>query len=130
MSWWLLALLWSTDISGIWVGTIELPNGRSEDVSFSFVQKGSVLSGKQYDDMESTPLVKGTVAGELVSFVLVRQEQAGNEINQTRIRFTGRMVGEEIELFREREASTRSGSNAGAFVRNNARQVFRLRRLR
>jgi hypothetical protein len=126
----LLAVLLSADFSGIWVGTIELQNGRTEDVSFEFVQKGSALSGKQYDDMESTPLVKGTVSGDLISFVLVRQEQAGNEINQTRIRFSGKLVGNEIEVFRERESSTRSGSNAGAFLRNNARQAFKLRRLR
>lgn len=126
----LLAALLAADFSGIWVGTIELPNGRTEDVSFEFVQKGSVLTGKQYDDMESTPIVKGTVSGDLISFVLVRQEQAGNEINQTRIRFTGRAVGEAIELFRERESSTRSGSSAGAFLRNNVRQGFKLRKLR
>jgi len=99
-------------------------------VSFEFLQKGAVLTGKQYDDMESTPIVKGTVSGDLVSFVLVRQEQAGNEINQTRIRFTGKVVGDTIEIYRERESSTRSGSSAGAFLRNNARQAFKLKRLR
>lgn len=124
-----LALLMAADFNGTWIGTLEGRNGTVEDLAFRLEQKGAVLSGKQYGDFESTPIVKGTVSGNLVMFVLVRQEQAGNEINQTRIRSSGRMLGSEIELTRERESSTRSGSGAAAALRNNPRQTFRLRRL-
>ena len=119
----------AADFSGTWIGTLEGRNGTVEDLAFQFVQKGANLTGKQYGDFESTAIVKGTIAGELVMFVLIRQEQSGNEINETKIRFAGRMVGNEIELTREREASTRSGSGASAAVRNNVRQTFRLKRL-
>lgn len=117
------------DLTGRWTGTIPGRNGTLEDIAFQFVQQGAALTGKQYGEYESTPILKGTVSGELVMFVLVRQEQSGNEINQTKIRFTGRMVGDELELTREREASTRSGSGASASVKNSPRQSFRLRRL-
>ena len=117
------------DFSGTWIGSVELKAGAVEDVAFQFLQKGAVLTGKQYGDFESTPILKGTVSGDLVMFVLVRQEQSGNEINQTRIRFSGRMVGEEIELTRERESSLRSGSGAAAAPSKNPRQTLRLKRL-
>lgn len=119
----------AADFNGTWIGTIEVRAGTTEDVAFQFVQKGAVLSGKQYGDFESTPIVKGTVSGELVMFVLVRQEQSGNEINQTNIRFVGRMVGQEIELTRERESSIRSGSGAAAAPSKNSRQTLRLKKL-
>jgi hypothetical protein len=117
------------DFTGTWIGTIKGNRGNIEDVAFQLVQKGAELSGKQYGDFESTPLVKGTISGELVMFVLVRQEQAGNEINETKIRFSGRMIGDEIELTRERESSSRSGSGASASVKNSVRQTFRLKKL-
>jgi hypothetical protein len=125
----LTAALLAADLTGTWIGKLPGNRGAIEDVAFQFTQQGSSLAGKQYGDFESTPILKGTVAGELVMFVLVRQEQAGNEINETRIRFTGRLVGEELELTREREAATRSGSGASVAFRNNARQTFRLRKL-
>jgi hypothetical protein len=125
----LAATLFAADLTGIWIGKLPGNRGAIEDIAFQFTQQGSTLAGKQYGDLESTPIIKGTVAGELVMFVLVRQEQAGNEVNETRIRFTGRLVGEELELTREREAATRSGSGASVPLRNNARQTFRLRKL-
>ncbi len=128
MSWW-LALALAADLSGTWIGSFEPRPGVNEDLAFRFEQKGAVLTGKQYGDQSSSPLIKGTVSGELVSFVLVRAEQAGNEIHQTQIRFTGRLVGEELELTREREKSTRSGSGAIVTLKNNVRQTFRLKRL-
>jgi len=119
----------AADFTGTWTGTIEGKNGSVEDLAFQFVQTGASLAGKQYGDFESTPIVKGTISGDLIMFTVLRQEQSGNEINQTRIRFTGRMIHSEIEITREREASTRSGSGAAVTFRTNPRQSFRLRKL-
>lgn len=123
------ASCFAADFTGTWVGQVPGNRGALEDVAFQLVQKGSELTGKQYGDFESTPIVKGTVSGELVMLVLLRQEQSGNEINQSKIRFTGRMVGGEIELTRERESSSRAGSGASAAVGRVGRQTFRLKRL-
>jgi hypothetical protein len=130
---WLTILVASSclaaDFTGTWVGQIPGNRGAIEDVAFQFVQKGSELTGKQYGEAESTPIEKGTISGDLVMFVLIRQEQSGNEINQSKIRFTGRMVDGEIELTRERERSSRAGSGASATVGRAGRQTFRLKRL-
>ncbi len=122
---------WAADLSGIWVG--EIDSGRPDrdpiQVSFQFVQKGSELSGKLYGDHQSTPIATGIVAGELVTFVVITSEQAGNEVNDTKVRFTGRLVNGELELTRERESSTRAGAKSGAFVRPGSGQQVRLKRL-
>ena len=80
-------------------------------MAFQFAQKGAVLGGKLYGDFQSTPISSGIVAGELVTFVVVLAEQAGNEINDTKI------------------SSTRAGAKSGAFFRPGPGQVFRLKRL-
>lgn len=122
MSFIALALLMAADFSGTWIGD-------TTDFAFQLVQKGSVLTGKQYGDQQSTTISKATLSGDLISFVLVRQEQSGNEINESRIRFTGRLINGELELTRERESSTRAGSGASANTGKNPRQTFRLKRL-
>jgi len=55
-------------------------------------------------------------------------EQAGNEINDTRIRYTGSFVNGQLELVREREASTRAGSGGGVKL-NESKQRLVLKRL-
>ncbi len=120
--------LGAADFSGIWVGLI--PGRLGEvDVAFQFIQKGAVLGGKIYGEYQSTPIASGTVSGDLVTFVVVAPEQAGNQINDTRLRFTGRLIDGQIELTRERESSTNAGNRGGAPSRFNARQTFRLKRL-
>ena len=122
MSFIALALLMAADFSGTWIGD-------TTDFAFQLVQKGSVLTGKQYGDQQSTTISKATLSGDLISFVLVRQEQSGNEINESRIRFTGRLINGELELTRERESSTRAGSGASANTGKNPRQTFRLNQM-
>ena len=81
-----------------------------------------------YGDYESTPLT-GTVVGELVTFIVNAQEQAGNQINDTRLRFTGRLKDGELELFRERESSTNAGDGGLVQIKNNTKQTLHLKRL-
>lgn len=129
MSGLLLVLVVLADVSGTWIGQIEVREGEKEDIAIRMEQRGAVLTGKLYGDYQSAPIVKGTVAGDLLTFVVLRQEQSGNEIHETRIRFTGRVVGESLELVRERESSTRAGSGASVAFRNNPKLSFRLERL-
>jgi hypothetical protein len=74
--------------------------------------------------------VEGKVTGDELWFVVEAPEQAGNQINQARLRFTGTLRGGEIEVTRQRE-SARNAGNAGGTQsrRGNARQVFKLKRL-
>ena len=102
-----------------------------QDVAFQFRQTGTKLGGKLYGDYQSSPIVQGTVAEATVTFVVSGSEQSGNQINETRTRFTGRLhENGEIELTRERESGHNAGNNGAAEQRQNApRQTFRLKRL-
>jgi hypothetical protein len=98
-------------------------------VGFKFTQNGNVLGGKMYGEYQSTPISDGHIAGDLITFVVTSQEQAGNQINETRVRFTGRLVGDEMELVRERESSKNAGNGGAAQIRPGPKQTLRLKRL-
>lgn len=121
----------AADLSGIWVGQVPTRNGQFTDIAFEFTQTGTKLSGKLYGDYKSSPIVEGIVAGELVTFVVMASEQAGNQINDSKLRFTGRLQGGEVELTRERESVTNAGNKGGAQTRTGLgqTQTFRLKRL-
>jgi hypothetical protein len=123
------ATLAGADLTGIWVGQIPGRRGTMQDVAFQFTQTGNKLSGKLYGDYKSTRIDESIIAGDLITFIVAAEEQAGNEINQTRFRFSGRMVDGELELTRDRESSTSAGNGGGAQIRSNAKQTFRLKRL-
>lgn len=126
----LLTLIVAADFSGIWVGQIPGRNGQMQDIAFQFRQMGTKLGGKLYGDYQSSPIVAGTVADAAVTFVVNGSEQAGNQINETRTRFTGRYANGEIELTREREGGHSAGNGGAVEQKSNApRQTFRLKRL-
>jgi hypothetical protein len=121
--------LHAADISGIWFGSVT--GGRRnqvQDFAFQFIQKGTTLTGKLYVDYGSTPILKGTIDGDKIAFQVVAREQAGNEINQAVLRFTGTLKDGEIEITREREEIRAAGNSGAAFARPGT-QTFRLKRL-
>jgi hypothetical protein len=122
-------ILRAADISGIWLGSVT--GGRRnqvQDFAFQFIQKGATLTGKLYLDYGSTPILKGTIDGDQISFQVVAREQAGNEINQAVLRFTGTLKDGEIEITRDREEIRAAGNSGAAFARPGS-QTFRLKRL-
>ena len=116
------------DLTGIWTGLVPTRLG-DQDIAFHLTQKGNVITGKMYGDYGSTPIIDGKIAGKLVTFVLVVSEQSGNQINDTRIRFTGRLENGTLELVRDRESATIAGNSGGAFIRNNVKTPIKLKRL-
>jgi hypothetical protein len=119
----------AADVSGIWLGSTT--TGRRNqvlDFAFQFVQKDSSLTGKVYLDYGSTPILKGTVEGEKISFEIVAREQNGNEINESTFRFTGVMKDGAIEMTRERQGMRNAG-NAGAAVSRAGELTFQIKRL-
>ena len=119
----------AADISGFWLGSVT--GGRRNqvtDFAFQFIQKGTTLTGKLYVDNGSTPILKGTIDGDQIAFQVVAREQAGNEINQAVLRFTGTLKDGEIEITREREEIRAAGNSGAAFARPGS-QTFRLKRL-
>jgi len=121
--------LQAADLSGIWMGN--LTGGRRnqiQDFAFQFVQQGATLTGKLYLDNGSTPILKGSIDGDRITFQVLAREQAGNEINQVVYRYTGTLKDGEIEITRERE-EIRNAGNAGAAFAKPGSQTFRLKRL-
>ncbi len=123
------ASLWADDLTGIWTGRIPARNGDLQDIAFQIVQTGSKISGKLYGDYLSSPIVQGLVADGLLTFVVASSEQAGNQINIARIRFTGKVKDGVMDLLREREASIDAINGANADQRPTPKVSFQLKRL-
>jgi hypothetical protein len=120
----------AADFTGTWVGQYSGRNGEPADVALQIRQEGKSLSGKLYGDYRSSPIVDSTVSGSLVTFVVKSQEQAGNQINDTLLRFTGRLnENGELELVRDRERATNAGNNGGAPARQETKLILKLRKL-
>ena len=126
----------AADFGGTWMGRIPIGfNGQhlrmSEQIAIKLIQNGTKLEGKLYGDYQSAPIIEGKVSGDEIDFVVIAQEQAGNQINQSRLHFTGILQKDgEIELSRVREGSTNAG-NSGAYQykADRAKSTFRLKRL-
>ena len=121
--------LLGADITGIWVGQVPGRNGEPQDIAFKFTLNGTSLGGKLYGDYQSMAISEGKVSGDEIIFIVVTPEQAGNQINESRLRFKGSVKGGEMELTRERESSRNAGNGGGAQIKNNAPQTVRLKRL-
>jgi hypothetical protein len=119
----------AADFTGIWLGQIPRQNGSALDIAFKFTQTGAQLTGKLYGDYQSTPIAEGKVTGDELSFIVIAPEQAGNQINQTRLHFTGILKADEIEVTRERESATNAGNGGVVQFKGNAKQTFHLKRL-
>jgi hypothetical protein len=126
----LTMLFLAADCSGIWTGQIPTRNNDKLDIAFQFKQTGEALTGKIYGDFRSTPIVEGKVTGEELTFVVMAEEQAGNQINETRVKYTGVCKDGAIELTRRREGSTNAGNAGGVQPRkNDAPVTFQLKKL-
>jgi hypothetical protein len=125
---WLLSLCLAADLTGIWTGQIKTRLG-TQDVTIKLEQQGTRLTGKLYDDRGSSPISEGKAVGDVVIFVVAVQEQNGNQINDTRLRYTGTVRDGVLELARDRESSTIAGNSGGVFQRSSAKQIIKLQRL-
>jgi len=125
---WLLSLAFAADLTGIWTGQVTTRLG-PQDVTLKLEQQGTKVTGKLYDDRGSSPISEGKAVGDIVIFVVAVQEQSGNQINDTRLRFTGTMRDGVLELARDRESSTIAGNSGGVFQRSSVKQMLKLKRL-
>ena len=119
----------AADFTGIWLGGVT--SGRRNqvtDFAFQFVQNGTTLTGKMYLSYGSTPILKGVIDGDNVSFQVIAREQDGNQINESVLKFTGVLKEGEIEITRERE-ETRNAGNTGASFSRAAKATFKIKRL-
>jgi hypothetical protein len=127
--------LQAADFGGTWLGRIPIGfNGQhlrlSEQIAIKLIQNGTKLEGKLYGDYQSAPIIEGKVSGDEIDFVVIAQEQAGNQINESRLHFTGTLKDGELELSRVREGATNAG-NSGTYQykADRAKSTFRMKRL-
>jgi hypothetical protein len=103
------------DVSGYWTGQIQTGRaGALQDIAFQLIQQGSEIRGKLYGDYLSGQIVEGRAEGGEIWFVVIAPEQAGNQINQARLRFSGCVENDELKLTRTRESSAAAVSGAAA----------------
>ena len=131
------AALSAADFSGTWLGEIPFPlNAQhlriSQQFAVKLVQSGTTVTGKLYGEYDSPPIQEGVVKGDTVDFIVVAQEQQGNQITESRLHFTGILKTDgSLELTRLRESASNAG-NGGAYrtakVSNN-QQTFVIKRL-
>lgn len=115
----LVAGLPAADLTGTWIGTLpERGRTPARDIAFQFVQRGTTLSGKAYNDAgASDPIISGTVSDGRVQFEVEALQQAGNQINIVLYRFEGAIDGDWIELTRELAAARDASSGNDVPVR-------------
>jgi len=131
-----VAALPAADIAGTWLGQIPTTTatgdarGTFQQVAFQFIQNGTKLTGKLYGDLESAPIIEGKVTDDQIEFVVIAQEQQGNQITATKLRFTGSLKKDgDIEITRVRESATNAG-NGGTynFKADNSKRTFSLKK--
>lgn len=121
----------AADLTGVWSGQLPGRNNTFTDISFKLIQSGTAISGKLYGDYNSYQIVEGKIEADHIEFVVVTREQRGNEINDTRFKFSGTVKEEsgEMELTRERQSVAKVGSGEPVTVRNDTKPVIKLKRL-
>jgi hypothetical protein len=123
-----MMLALAAELTGIWTGEVSTRLG-PQAVTLRLEQRGTMVTGKLYDDRGSSPISEGKAVGEVVMFVVAIQEQSGNQINDTRLRFTGSLKNGVLELVRDRESSTIAGNSGGVFQRSSPKQIIKLKRI-
>ena len=120
----------AADLTGVWTGQLLGRNNAFTDIAFRLVQgAGGEISGKMYGDYGSFKIVSGKLEGERVEFEVIASEQRGNEINDSRFKFSGTLRNGEMELTRERQSIVKAGSGETVKVRNDNNPVVKLKQL-
>ncbi len=125
-----LCALSAADIGGLWMGQVPGRFGKVDDLSFQFKVSGITLSGKLFGDEFDLQIEEGLVEGNRVSFIVTSTNYYSRE--KIRTRYSGVIIGNEIELIRERILS--SAEKAARASRPDAKTEaaptpFRIKRL-
>jgi len=99
----------AADISGKWVAQIPGRQGNTTEMTFTFKVEGGKLTGTVGSQRGDQQISEGTVAGDTVSFVVVRQGNQG----QIKELYKGTVSGNEIKFTRTREGGGGGGGGRG-----------------
>lgn len=87
-------LAWAADISGQWKAEFTAPDGATRQNTFTFKQDGEKLTGTVASAMGEVQIQEGKVAGDAVSFFVMRNF-GGNDV---KLSYAGKAAGNEIKF--------------------------------
>jgi hypothetical protein len=90
----LTIVLPAADVTGKWKAEFQTPDGQTRTSLFTFKVEGDKLTGTISSPRGEAPIQEGKVAGDEISFVVVR-EFGGNEV---RIHYKGKVSGDDLKL--------------------------------
>ena len=88
------ALLLSADVTGKWKLSFQTPDGQTRENTLTLKAEGDKLTGSLASQRGETQISDGKVAGDDVSFVVVRNF-GGNEV---KMNYKGKVSGNEIKF--------------------------------
>ncbi len=86
--------LFAADLTGKWVAKMQTPNGETRDMVMNLKADGEKLTGTVGGMRGDAEITDGKIAGDDVSWVVVRNFN-GNEMRQT---YKGKVTGKEMKL--------------------------------
>lgn len=101
-----VALAWAADVNGKWVAQVPGRGGQTREQTFTFKAEGGKLTGTVTGMQGETPIADGTVKGDDISFTQTFNPPQGDPI---KVRYVGKMSGDEIKFTRTREGSDQPG---------------------
>jgi len=98
---WVIALMgvlavaaFAADIDGKWKSEMQTPDGQTRTSTYTFKADGDKLTGTVSGRMGETPISEGTIKGDEISFVVVRN--FGGE--ERKMQYKGKVSGDELKM--------------------------------
>ena len=93
----MLASAWAADVTGKWVAQTPGRDGATSETTFTLKVEGTVLTGTMTSSRGESTISEGKVAGDEISFVIVRKMGE----NEMKTLYKGKVAGDEITFTRE-----------------------------
>ena len=87
----------AADIDGKWKSEMQTPDGQTRTSTYTFKADGEKLTGTVSGRMGETPIGEGTIKGDEISFVVVRN--FGGE--ERKMKYKGKVSGDELKMTME-----------------------------
>ncbi len=96
----------AADVSGKWVAQVPGRGGNMQDVTFTFKVSGATLTGTVTNPRGDQEITEGKVAGDDISFMVVRKFQ---DMEMKSI-YKGKVAGSEIKFTMEMQGGRGGGA--------------------
>jgi hypothetical protein len=87
---------WAANIDGKWTAQVPGRGGQTSETTFTFKAEGDKLTGTMSGRQGDTAISDGKIAGDDISFNVVRDIQG----NQIKLVYKGKVAGDEIKFTR------------------------------